>query len=306
MVGPYPIRIDFLEKYQGEKMAEKKNQMEWKSELSSEEIEFTKPEVMAKFVSTIDEDGYPHITFITSNVAISAKRIKWGEFTRGRSKGHVVKRPQQGIIYMNVAPPFKFLQAKVKMDSWSLEGSDAEDFNKMMLFRYNTYMRVYRVFFNDLIAARPLRPIPLMGIVKGVIQNKLKSFGKTGTPDPRLEKIGNQLFNGGLNPKFLSYIDTDGYPVILPVFQARAVEGKTIAVPYTQFKEDLMAIPDGAKVSVFAMNFESINQMVKGTVKNKESWGMMIDIEKIYNSMPPKAGYLYPKKEIKEKVVVFG
>ncbi len=286
-------------------MTEKKNEMQWKTELSSEEIEFTTPEVMAKFVSTIDEEGYPHITFITSNVAISAKRIKWGEFTRGRSKGHVVKRPQQGIIYMNVAPPFKFLQAKVKLESWSLEGSDAEDFNKMMLFRYNTYMRVYRVFFNDLVAARPLRSIPLMGIVKGVIQNKLKSYAKTGMPEPRLEKVGTSVFNGALNPKFLSYIDTDGYPVIIPVFQARAVEGKTIAVPYTQFKTDLNAIPEGSKVSVFAMNFESINQMIKGTVKIKDSWGLAIDIEKIYNSMPPKTGYLYPKKEIKEKVTMF-
>jgi len=69
-----------------------------------------------------------------------------------------------------------------------------------------------------------------------------------------------------------------------------------------QFKADLLQIPEGAKVSVFAMDMETVSQMVKGTflgIKNKRG---IIDIEFVYNSMPPLAGELYPNKFTRKKV----
>jgi len=277
--------------------------MKWNPTLSPEAVEFTKPEIMAKVLSTIDSEGYPHLTMITSNIAISPSYVKWGEFTHGKSKGNVVKNHKQGMIYMTAAMPFRFLQVKADLDYISMEGDD--DFNTMTLFRYNTYLRVYRVFFNKIHAAGPIRDLSLLGIVKGILVNLFRIGGKTGKVEHRLEKLGKRLFTGPVFPKFLSYLDpADGYPVIIPLFQARAVENKLIVFNLVQFKEDLLQIPEGAKVSVFAMDMETVSQMVKGTFLGFQSKRGIIDIEYVYNSMPPLAGELYPNKFTREKVKV--
>lgn len=288
-------------------MTKTQNMLKWYNCLDDAEIPFTHTEIMAKFVSSIDPQGYPHLTFITSNKAVDPTIIKWGSFTQGMSKANVVRNPKQGILYMTAEMPFRFLQVKVKLDYISKEGDDAEDFNQMSLFRYNTYMRISRVFFNKIHEARRIRDISLMGIVRGILAN-LNPFrykGKTGQVENRLERVGLRLFNGMVFPKFISYIDADGYPIIIPCFQARTVENKRIIFPLTQFKQDLLQIPEGAKVSLFAMDFETVTQMVKGTFLGIQSNKGIVDIEVVYNSMPPTIGQLYPNKAIKPKITEF-
>ena len=208
---------------------------------------------------------------------------------------------------MTAEMPFKFLQVKIDYDSLSLEGKDAEDFNQMSLFRYNTYMRIYRVFFNKVRAVSPIRKIPLTGITRGIVANLggRRKF-KTGTKEKRLPDVGMELFNGPIYPKFISYLDpTDGYPVIIPCFQIRAIEHKTLTFTLSQFKKDLKAIPENAKVAAFVMDFELRTMLVKGTYLGVQKGRGQIDIEQVYNSMPPKFGYIYPKLEVKEKVTDF-
>ncbi len=279
----------------------------WNDEIHSDDVTFTHTEIMAKFIATIDPDGYPHLTFITSTKAISPKIVKWGAFTYGNSKRNVKKNPKQGILCMSAAMPFQFLQIKADFDYLSMDGSDAADFNQMSMFRYNTYMRIDRIFFNTVYRARRIRDISLLGIVGGILANlnPFRNRGKTGVPENRLESVGNRLFQGMVFPKFISYIDSDGYPIIIPCFQARSVERKRIVFPLSQFKQDLLQIPEGAKVSVFAMDFETVNQMVQGKYLGIDHKLGIIDIERVYNSMPPKIGELYPNKAKKQKISEF-
>ncbi len=287
-------------------MKDKRDSLIWQDKIDEESMEFTKGEIMAKLIATIDENQYPHLSFITSNIAISPKKIKWGEFVRGKSKGNVVKRPKQGFLYMNINPPFKFLQAKAKFDHDSESGEDAEEFNQMKLFRYNTYMRVYRVFFNKLISARRLRKISILGLAKGALFNLFGVGEKTGLPENRLNDVGNRLFSKPFYPKFISYLDpSDGYPVIFPIFQARAVEKKKIVIPFTDFKRDLQEMPERCKVSMFALDFEGLNQMLKGSFTKISEKKAVVDIDIVYNSMPPIPGRLYPQKAPIEKVENF-
>lgn len=288
-------------------MAKKKNELNWLPQLTEDSIEFTYPEIMAKLVATIDKNGDPHITMIASNKAVDNKVVKWGQFTQGTSKENVFKDPKQGILFMNVDMPFKFLQIKADFDHCSTEAKYAEDFNKTDLFRYNVYMRIERVFFNNVKAARPIRNISLMGIMKGMLANLGGNRkNKTGKIEKRLPDFGMKLFNGLVFPKFLAYLDPkDGYPIIIPCFQARALEHKTIVFPLTQFKEDIQQIPEGCKIAVFGMDFETETMLVKGTYLGIEKGRGIIDIEQVYNSMPPKAGYIYPELEVRKKVTKF-
>jgi hypothetical protein len=64
------------------------------------------------------------------------------------------------------------------------------------------------------------------------------------------------------------------------------------------YKDDLAAIPDGAKVAVFTMNFNMESILVRGEyhADNPSLVGDVatVDIDWAYNSMPPALGQLYP------------
>jgi len=78
-----------------------------------------------------------------------------------------------------------------------------------------------------------------------------------------------------------------------------------VIIPYSQYKEDLQAIPNGTKVSVFGMDLETVSQMAKGRVMSVQKSYMVIDIDSVYNSMPPKMGNLYPIKQTSPKITEF-
>jgi len=284
-----------------------KNEINWLPELTEDAIEFTYPEIMAKLIATIDENGDPHITMISSNKAVNRNVVKWGQFTQGTSKKNVLRESKQGIFFMTAEMPFRFLQIKADFDYCTTEAKDAEDFNKTDLFRYNVYMRIDKVYFNKVKAARSVRDIPLMGIMKGMLANiGGKRRYKTGKIEKRLPDFGMKLFNGLVFPKFVAYIDPkDGYPIIIPCFQARALEHKTIIFPLSQFKDDLLQIPKGCKIAVFGMDFETQTLLAKGTYVGIQKGRGVMDIEQVYNSMPPRAGYIYPELEVRKKVTKF-
>jgi hypothetical protein len=266
---------------------------------------------MVKLLGTIDPAGFPHVTLIACNRAVSPTTIKWGQFTQGRSKRHVFDNPRSAAFYMTKTTPLTFMQVKMDFDRCSLDGGDAEVFNKQRLLRYNTYVRVDHVYFNTIRAASPLRSLPLGGILKGMLADAIGIGGlKTGHPEARIPLYGTALFNAPVGPKFLALIDpSDGYPVIVPCFQARSVEGKMISFPMTQFGDDLAVLQPGAKVAFFALSFELTSMLVKGVITGiKKARGIRFctaDVTEVYNTMPPLPGTMYPVKETRPKVVQF-
>jgi len=292
-------------------MGKDKNKNKWYSEISEDGIEFTQPDIMLKLVSTIDDRGWPHVTLISSNRAISKDKIVWGAFTEGSSKKYVIKRPKQGIFYMTAAMPFKFLQAKVDFSHTTKEGDDLEHFNQTQLMRYFTYVRTHTAYYNNIVAATPIINLPLFGIVKGIIKDIIgKGGAKTKLNEKRLNVIGHKLFAAPIAVRVISYIDpSDGYPTMVPVIQLQAADHNRLVFPPSVLKEDLYQIPVDSKVAVFGMNFDFYNQVVKGTFTGfKKFRGIkfgVIEIEEIYNSTPPVTGVIYPKVKNIPKIAEF-
>ncbi len=292
-------------------MGKKKNLPRWSSEISKEGIEFTQPDIMLKLISTIDDRGWPHVTLISSNIAINKNQIVWGAFTEGTSKKYVQKRPKQGIFYMTAAMPFKFLQVKADFSHTTKEGKDLEHFNQTQLMRYFTYVRVHTAYYNNIIAATPVRDLPLFGIVKGIIKDIIgKGGAKTKLVEKRLNVIGHKLFAAPIAVRVIAYIDPiDGYPTMVPAIQLQAADHNRLVFPLSVLKEDLVQIPVDSKVAVFGMNFDFYNQVVKGTFTGfKKFRGIkfgVVEIEEIYNSTPPVTEVIYPKIESVPKVTDF-
>jgi hypothetical protein len=292
-------------------MGKKNKAIQWKSEASKETMDFTQPDIMLKLVSTIDKRGWPHITMISSNRIISNNELVWGAFTEGLSKKYVKERPKQGIFYMTAGMPFKFVQLKADFSYTSKEGPDLEHFNKSQLMRYFTYVRTHTAYYNNIVATTSVRDLPLFGIIKGILKNLIAKGGaKTKLSEKRLNVIGYKLFRDMIAVRVISYIDpNDGYPIMIPVIQLQAADHNRLVFPPSILKDDLMKIPVNTKVAVFGMNFEFVNQVVKGTFLGYKKYRGVklgaIDIEEIYNGCPPVTGIIYPKIETRLKVEEF-
>jgi len=290
----------------------KKISNSWGTEFSEEAIEFTQPDIMLKIIATIDERGWPHLTIITSNRAISKDTLVWGQFTIGESKKYVQEvNPKQGIIFMTGDMPFKILQIKADFSHTSTEGPDIDYFNTSKLMRYMTYMNVYKVYYNKVVAVSPIRKLPLGGIAKGILAGMIGKGGKkTELNEKRLNPIGLKIFKGPINPKFLAYIDpSDGYPIIIPVVQLTAADHNRLVFSPSALKSDLEKIPVDSKVAVLGMTMDLASQLVNGTFtgfqKSRGTRLGIIEIEEIYNSCPPLPGKIYPKMDIRPKVTDF-
>ena len=290
-------------------MSEDNNISGWDSEFSDELIEFTQPDIMVKLVSTIDSRGWPHLTIITSNRAKSRDQIVWGQFFTGTSKENVKKNPKQGIFYMTAEAPFKFIQVKADFTHTKNEGEDLDYFNQSDFFRYFTYINVYKVFYNNVIAVTPIRGLPPGSIPRKLIKAITKE-AKTNLEEKMLDVIGYKLFTNKIGVRAIAYIDpSDGYPIIIPHLQLNAVDHNRLYFPLTALKEDFLQIPVNSKVAVIGANFDMASQVVKGTFtgiqKFEEIEYGLIDIEEIYNSSPPIVGKIYPKIESVPKVTDF-
>jgi len=290
-------------------MSEIYNKFGWLSEFSDELIEFTQPDVMVKLISTIDSRGWPHITIITSNRAKTKDQIVWGQFFAGTSKENVQINPKQGIFYMTAEAPFKFVQVKADFTYTKIEGEDLDYFNRSNFFRYFTYVNIYKIFYNKVIAVTPLRDLPPGSIPRKIVKGIIEE-AKTNLEEQRLNVIGYKLFTDKIGVRAIAYIDPyDGYPIIIPNLQLNAVDHNRLYFPLSALKEDLIQIPVNSKVAVIGANFDMASQVVKGTFTGIQSFENfeygLIDIEEIYNSSPPIIGKIYPEIEKRPKVNKF-
>lgn len=292
-------------------MGKKKIENGWSSEASEKAIEFTQPGMMLKLLGTIDDRGWPHITFIAMNRIINKEKIVWGAFTEGTSKKNVKKNPKQGILYMTADMPFKFLQLKADFSHTATEGEELEFFNNSDLFRYFTYYRVHTAYYNKVVASTSIRDLSLFGIVKGIIKNIIgKGGAKTKLNEKRLNVIGYDLFTATIGIRAIGYVNpSDGYPIIIPCIQLQAADHNRLVFPPSVLKEDLHDIPTNSKVAVFGMNFDFASQVVKGTFTGFQKYRGIkfgaIEIEEIYNSSPLVVGKIYPDIETLPKVTKF-
>lgn len=290
-------------------MSEDYNKLGLVAELSDELIKFTQPDIMVKLIATIDSRSWPHITLITSNHAIDKDHIVWGQFYAGTSKENVQKNPKQGIFYMTAGAPFKFIQVKADYTHTKTEGDDLEYFNQFDFFRYFTYINVYKVFYNNIIAVTPIRVLPPGNIPRKIVKAIIRE-AKTNLEEKRLNVIGYKLFTDPIGVRAIAYIDpSDGYPIIIPHLQLNAVDHNRLYFPLTALKANFLQIPINSKVAVIGANFDMASQIVKGTFtgiqKFEETEYGLIEIEEIYNSSPPIVGKIYPEIETRPKVDKF-
>ncbi len=266
-------------------------------EFDNQTIKAFAPAEKVGLVASVNPEGLPHITLITSIGAAGPKQVILGEFCKGDSKIHIQKNPKIGFLVMSMDR--KMWRGHAKWTHFRQEGPEYEVYNDQPMFRYNAYFGINTVHYLDLIDARGPDGLPLASIILSSLMTKIAKGGAaTGKNERILNVFSEDLFNRLDALKFIAYIRDNGYPELVPLLQCQAADSRLLAFSTMAYGDELSQIPAGKDVAIFGMTMKMEDVMVRGTFKGaSRSRGIQtgtVDIDWVYNSMPPAHGQIYP------------
>jgi hypothetical protein len=263
-----------------------------------QEMKAFEPAEKIGLVASINPEGLPHISLITSMMASKPDQLTLGQFCKGLSKQYIRQNPHIAFLIMTLDK--KMWRGKARWTHLKKEGPEYERYNDIPMFRYNTYFGINTVHYLDLIETTESRQLPMTPIVYSAILTKLTKGGaKTHMKDRILNAFSEGLFNQLDSLKFIAYISQDGYPVMIPLIQCQAADSRRLAFSPTAFGDELTQIPPDTRVAVFGLTMGMEDVLVRGTFKGYNRTRFLqlgtIDIDWVYNSMPPCHGQIYPE-----------
>ncbi len=268
---------------------------------SEADLNSFEPELKVGLLATVNEEGLPHMTLITTMSANSPKQLFWGQFAEGLSKVNIRKNSKVGFLIMTLDR--NLWRGKASFTSTTKTGKEYDLLNNTPMFRYNAYFGIHTVYYMDLIEQLGKEPLPMGNIIQAAIKTMVaKTLAGKGSGKEVLNLFTRKLINKINNLKFLAYLDKDGYPFIIPVIQAQTAGSDRAIFASSVYRDDLKAIPQDATVAFFCMSFEMQTVLLRGIFTGFQSIGGIecgsIDINWVYSPMPPKSEQVYPAKKL--------
>jgi hypothetical protein len=265
---------------------------------SDEDIRSLQPAMKVGILGTVNPQGQPHLTLITTLMASSAEQVVWGQFMEGASKDHVRRNPKTAFMIMTLNKTM--WRGKADFTHTAREGKDYDFYNNTPLFRYNAYFGVHTVYYMTLRGHTGPQPLPMNRIIFAAVKTMLaRSLTGRRLKDPVLNPWTRAFFNKLDNLKFLGYVGADGYPVIIPVIQAQALDSQRLVFSSSAFGAELDQIPPGASLAVFGMALTMEDVLVRGAFQGFHRLAGMrcgvLQVDWVYNSMPPRPMQIYPE-----------
>ena len=263
------------------------------STFSEQDIASLRPEMKVGLLATINHEGLPHITLLSSLQAVSPTRLTFGQFIEGLSKSFVRENPRTGFLVMTLQR--EVWRGKARFSHTAQRGPEFDDYNRVPMFRYNAYLGIHTVYYLDLVEQGGREGLPMGSIVSAALATSAaRLFSRHAGGENALNPWTRRLFNGMGNPKFISWLGTDGYPRIVPVFQAQAAAAGRIIFSIRAYGDELEAIPRGAPVAAFGMTLSMEDVLARGTFRGIRRIGPsrcgILDVDWVYNPMPPLPG----------------
>lgn len=251
-------------------------------------------------IGTVSDGNLPHLTIITTMLIKGDHQIVMGQFTEGVSKENLQKDPK--MCFLVLTADKKIRRGKALWAGLKHEGEDYINLNKIPLFRYNSYFGIHTVHYLDLVEYYGTEKLPMPSVVAAVLATRASApFQKKSTDKEVMKPWAVNMFNQMSTLKFLSYINKDGFSVVIPVIQCRSAGSSKLIFSFLAYGKELKEIPQGADVAVLGFTMQMENCLVRGKFSSKRSTGL-IDIQWVYNSMPPKPEQIYPPVALKAVV----
>ncbi len=272
--------------------------MNMKKSFSDEDIKAFAPSEKVGLVATVDSNGLPHLSLLTSIMTAGPETVVIGEFCRGESKLNMARNNNVAFAVMTMDR--KLWRGRARWTRLMKEGPEYEIYNNQPMFRYNTYFGINTVHYLDLIEVSGKSSLPMGSIVKSALLTKLAKKGAAGKKNERaLTYFSEELFNRMDSLSFVSYIGADGFPVIVPAIQCQAADAASLAFHPGAFGEELKQIPEGTVVAVWCASMQMENVLTRGIFRGYRRFRGVtlgtVDIDWVYNSMPSNHGQIYPE-----------
>ncbi|MEW5723961.1 MAG: pyridoxamine 5'-phosphate oxidase family protein [Thermodesulfobacteriota bacterium] len=265
--------------------------------LEEKDLREFEPEAKIGLLATINPQGLPHLTLLSSLRAKTTTRLMFGQFSEGLSKKHVLANPQTGWLVLTMDR--KLWRGKARWThALHKTGEDFEAYNDTPMFRYNAYFGIHTVHYLDLVETYGREKMPLLSIGLG---NLLTKMGRSVPRDEERILIpwAESLYNRFSAVKFIAYVGEDGFPVIIPLLQCLAEGSRRLVFSSLAYRRELSLMKPGHKAAVFAMSLDMEDVLVRGDftgfIRSRGVEVGRIEIDWVYNSMPPKQGQVYPR-----------
>ena len=268
---------------------------------STEDVLALTPTMKVGILGTINPQGLPHLTMISTLMAGSATQVVWGQFMEGHSKEHVRANPKTGFMIMTLDK--NVWRGKALFSHTTREGKDYDFYNNSPLFRYNAYFGVHTVYNMDLVEHSGRHPLPMNRIIFAAVQTMLARSMPGRKPSEHVFNPWTRAFLNKLdNLKFLGVVGADGYPVIIPLIQAQTLDQEHIVFSFSAFGDELAEIPPSTPAALFGMALSMEDVLVRGEYLGmRRIAGVKCGVIKanwVYNAMPPKPMQIYPELEL--------
>jgi len=269
---------------------------------SEQDIEDMLPAMKIGILGTVTPEGLPHLTMITTLMASSPSEVAFGQFITGVSKEYIRKNPRTGFLVMGLDKSFWTGRADYTHSTKS--GKEYDFYNNEPLFRYNSYFGINTVHYLDLKGQSGKHPLPMNRVIFAAVKTLI---GRSLAFRKSKKKVMNewtQAFITKLDSlKFIGYVDAEGYPVIIPAIQAQCLDSEHVVFSFGAFGDELAQIPPYTPVAVFCMKLSMEDVLVRGTYQGTKRLGGVkcgvVQVDWVYNAMPPKPEQIYPEVPIK-------
>jgi Pyridoxamine 5'-phosphate oxidase len=268
---------------------------------SDADIQNTQPAMKVGLLATVSPEGLPHVTLISSLMACGLKQLCFGQFTEGMSKQHILSNPKVGFLVMSLDK--NLWRGKATFTHAMKSGAEYEYYNNVPMFRYNAYFGIHTVHYFDLVAHTGKTPLPMNKIILAAIQTMIaRTLGRKSQVQPVMNTWTRSFLDKIDNLKFLSFVGADGYPAIIPAIQAQSLDSGHVLFSTSVFSDELRSIPAGVPLAVFGMALTMEDVLLRGEyLGNRRIGGVktgLVEVDWIYNPMPPVAGQVYPPVEL--------
>jgi hypothetical protein len=269
---------------------------------SEEDIKSTQPEMKVGLLATVTPEGLPHVTMLSTVMACDPAQVCFGQFTEGMSKKHILNDPKTGFLIMSLER--NLWRGKATYTHSAKNGKEYDYYNNVPMFRYNAYFGIHTVYYLDLVEQTGKSPLPMNRIIFAAVQTMLaRTLGAKPGGTPIINHWTRTFLDKIDNLKFLAYVGPDGYPVIIPAIQAQSLDTQHVLFSTSVYAEELMAIPAGVPLAVFSMALTMEDVLLRGTYQGIRRVGGIkvgvVEVDWVYNPMPPVPGQVYPATEIR-------
>jgi len=245
-------------------------------------------------------------------MALNDTTMTLGQFIRGNSKHFMQTNPKVSFFILSVHIK-KIWTGKILWKKKQSQGDELEIYKEKPLQRYNSYFPIDRVHYFDLVETTPAKGLPLFKMIRSTLMTLMARAGATpwrtknrrtkNRPEfPILKPYGEKLFSSPFTMKFLSFMASDGFPCLIPFVQCMTLDSRRIVFYAKALGNHQQEITENMDMAVFCLKTTLESVLVRGKFAGyKSMYGIkmgQIDIDWVYNSMPPNSDQIYPEKAL--------